>query len=687
MKNIKYILMSIILSFLFIINVCADYNATAINPSGAKCSLKLNSTGYCFYENSNLNSINYMGWLDTGDSVTVITSKSAIPSPNKDLCPGEYVYISQYYTKKNTTYYGYYCNTYLSSGALTDSLKSEFSNLGFPESYFEKLAIMKTAHPNWTFKAINTNLNFNDAVYGEVYRAGWSLVQRSSSNNYAYMAIDSTSFDYKNDYYIAYDSIGSSDAWYNANKDTISYYMDPRNFLNDMYIFQFEGLSYDSDVSQDSYKTIVKNLLSGDYLEKFTDTFVEAGEKSKVSPVYLASLSKQEVGGHSSCTTAVCGVSENYNGIYNFYNIGATGGENPVYNGLSYASYTDDSTLRPWNSEYKAIVGGALWIGKKYISVGQDTSYFKKWNVVYNYIKSKGETPRNSNYEHQYMTNILAPSSEALSSYKSVVASNLIDSYYTFYIPVYNNMPSKTSLPTNSGWPNNYLSSIRINDLAVADFDGDVETYNYYLDVNSNSIKIDATPVNSSATVTGMGTFNITDNTTKQIIVKAQNGNTKTYKINIILTGEKRKPATDLQTTMNNSGIKNSDAYLSGISLGSDISIIKTKITNANSAALVELKNSSGKPKESGVVATGDKVTVSLNDEVKTYEVVIYGDVNGDGIISASDYAIVKYSILGKTTISGVYKKAGDVNKDGLIGAPDYGIIKYSILGKTVIVQ
>ena len=689
MKRINrgvFLITLIISSFLFINNVQADYKASAINPSGASCSLYSGSTGYCYYKDKNLNSyVNHVIWLDSGDEVTVLTDYATVASPNTNLCSDYYVYTSYYSAYYNSTYNGYYCHANLSTGEVSDELKEEFKSAGFPESYWSKLAILKQAHPNWTFKAINTGLNFNDAVEGENNTK--SLIQGSSSNNYAYLALDYGAFNYYTDSYTAYDNTSASwnSRWFRANYDTIAYYMDPRNFLIDMYIFQFEGLSYDNSISDENLKNIVNTAFNGDYLANFTDVFITAGKESKVNPIYLAALSKQEVGNGETPGTAISGT---YNGMYNFYNIGATGGSNPVYNGLSFAANTDSSTLRPWNTEYKAIVGGALWMAQKYISVGQDTSYFKKFNVVYNYLISTGKVSNPyDNYTHQYMTNIAAVSSEAMTTYKSYYKDNLLDLSFIFYIPVYNSMPDSTSLPTKTGWPNNYLSSISLNGVNIADFDGGVETYNYYLNINNPTITIDAKAVSSSASISGNGTFTIDKDTTKNITVTAQNGDVKTYKINITLTGTKLEEPIDVVTTLNNAGIKNGDKYISGLTVESDISVIKNKIINANSNAVVYLKNSSGKDKSSGLVSTGDQVTITVGEETKTYEIVIYGDANGDGKISAVDYVKIKNNIMGTSTLSEVYKEAADVDKNGKISAVDYVKIKNMIMGNGTISQ
>lgn len=676
--NKTFIFIFFISLFFFIDNVSADYEATVMNPSGAKCSLRDDSTGYCFYKDSSFSSVTQgVLWLDNGDKVTVITGHD-IASPDINLCPDKYVY-AKYNSLRHGEKYGYYCNAHLRSGSfLTEELKEEFSNAGFPESYFESLAYLKAAHPNWIFKAIDTDLKFSDAVNGEMSIPGNALVQTSSSNNYAYFNISPQSFDYYNNKFVEYDQIGGSNPWCEANYETIAYYMDPRNFLTDMHIFQFEGLSYDSSISDENYQSLILQIFNNDYLANYASDFLEAGKTAKMSPVYLASLSKQEVGIGETASTAIAGT---YNGMYNFYNIGATGGESPAINGLNFAANTDATTLRPWDTPNKAIVGGAIWMNDKYISVGQDTSYFKKWNVIYNYLISTGKVSNPyTNFYHQYMTNIMAPSSEATTTYRSYSNSSLLDTGFIFYIPVYDDMPSSTTRPTSGGWPNNYLSSISINDNNIAEFDGATEKYNYYLDVNTSTIELNASPVSNKAKITGTGKFKITENTTKEIIVTAENGNIKTYKINIILTGEKIEDPIDVVTTLNNAGIKNGDKYISGLTVGLNVDVIKNKILTANKDAKVEFDNA-------GIISTGNKITITVGNEVKVYDIVVYGDANGDGAIDAIDYVRIRKYIMGTANLSDAYKEASDANKDGAVDAIDYVRIRKYIMGTASIEQ
>jgi len=720
MKQYKclFIITFVVSSFLFLIDIKADYKATVINPIGAKCDLKYDSTGYCYYKDSNLDKyVKDVVWLDTGDEVNVLTDYETVPTKNIEVCSDYYVYVSYYFVNKKQTYEGYYCNANLTTGLLTDEMKEEFKTLGFPESYWEKLAVLKTAHPNWEFRVINTKLNFDEAVKS-LNIADKSLVQLSASNNYAYLSTDSASFDYYKDKYIAYDSIGSSNAWYNANYDTIAYYLDPRNFLIDMHIFQFEGLKYENSLTDEELSTTISSVFKDDYLNKYTNDFITAGKESKVNPVYLATLSKQEVGGSTTPTSAISGTVEGYAGYYNFYNIGASNGENPVLRGLAFASANDVLTQRPWNSEYKAIVGGALWIYNHYIGYGQDTSYFQKWNVVNNYLKDEGIiTNPFANFTHQYMSNIMAPSSEARTTYKSYYKTGILDSKFIFYIPIFDNMPEVTKLPTKTGWPNNYLSQLIIDEKEVAGFDGAVVEYNYYLDINAEKILIDAKSVSNKATISGIGEFFITDNVDKLnqnvatlgeegnkkyllieekdgqkyiehvIKVVAENKDEKEYKINIILSGEKIEEAIDIQTTMNNSGIKNNDKYLSGFEIGTDISFIKNKIANANDNAKIELRDSINNEKNSGKLSTGDKVIVTIGEQTKEYEVVIYGDANGDGEINAIDYVRIRKYIMNTVNLSGSYIESSDVNKDGNVDAIDYVRIRKYIMNTANIEQ
>ena len=224
-----------------------------------------------------------------------------------------------------------------------------------------------------------------------------------------------------------------------------------------MRIFQFEELSFNSSTNSvdgiekilygtEFYNQIVSYLTSSGstvtMTKKYSDLIYSAGIQSKVSSYHLASRIKQEVGpflSHSSISGKVAG----YEGLYNFYNIGATSSSEPmgaIINGLKYArdgkgasEETKTKYLIPWNTKERAITGGGIFIGSSYINIGQNTIYLQKFHV---YDTNNGEL-----FWHQYMTNVLAPYSEANIIYKGYANSNLLDLNINFIIPVYNNMP------------------------------------------------------------------------------------------------------------------------------------------------------------------------------------------------------------------------------------------------------
>ena len=313
----------------------------------------------------------------------------------------------------------------------------------FPESYQGYLEELKKEHPNWSFTALYTNLDWNYVIQNENI-FGKNLVPKSYNDRWKNTK--------PGEYNVEVDA-----GWVDSSKQAVLYTMDPRNFLNEVRIFQFEELSFNSSTNSvdgiekilygtEFYNQIVSYLTSSGstvtMTKKYSDLIYSAGIQSKVSSYHLASRIKQEVGpflSHSSISGKVAG----YEGLYNFYNIGATSSSEPmgaIINGLKYArngngasEATKTKYLIPWNTKERAITGGGIFIGSSYINVGQNTIYLQKFHV---HDTNNGEL-----FWHQYMTNVLAPYSEANIVYKGYANSNLLDLNINFIIPVYNNMP------------------------------------------------------------------------------------------------------------------------------------------------------------------------------------------------------------------------------------------------------
>ena len=298
------------------------------------------------------------------------------------------------------------------AGADLDAKKFEdyLNRQGFPEQYKVKLRELHKKHPNWGFVAYKTNISWSDAISRQT-RRGASLVHSS--------------------YGQAYRSGGgqTEPGWYEANAAAVAYYMDPRNFLTEDRIMMFEDLTY-----KPQYQTsaVVSTILAPSKLPSkgFTaGIFINAAAKNNVSPVFLAARARQEVGGGSD---AINGVSVLGAKVYNPFNIGAFGGTNPLYNGLLYARAAG------WTTPAKAVEGGAAELSKYYISKGQHTIYYQRFNVR-NGAGSVGT--------HQYMTNIHAPYNESYNTKLSYEKYGILDQSLVFEIPVYSSMPKKTKLP------------------------------------------------------------------------------------------------------------------------------------------------------------------------------------------------------------------------------------------------
>ena len=316
---------------------------------------------------------------------------------------------------------------------------------GFPESYKDSIRQLHALHPTWVFTTYNTGFEWTDVIKMES-RLGYNLINGS---NLCYRSVAEGAYDVTTGKFKAYDGTG----WFCANSQTIAYYIDPRNFLNESNIFMFLILSYkETETEEVVQRTLDGTFMSGkDSVDNLTyaSIFVEAGKASGASPIYLAVLARQEQGGGGSA--AITGGSFTYNGktysgLYNFYNIGATGGIDNWKKGLVYANGgangENTSYGRPWNSPRKSIIGGAQWIVSGYISGGQDTMYLQKFNV----------TPY-STYTHQYMTNVRAPHSQRSSMYNTYKNAESLEQPLVFSIPVFNNMPAKTELPTTYHLP------------------------------------------------------------------------------------------------------------------------------------------------------------------------------------------------------------------------------------------
>lgn len=566
---------------------------------------------------------------------------------------------------------GYVSSKYVkvSTVTSTDSKKFEsyLTEQGFPESYKEQLRILHAVYPNWVFKADKINLNW-DTVWNEESKVGRNLV--SSSAKASWKSMYEGAYDWSESKYVSYDSGG----WVSASPRVVAYYLDPRNLLTASSVFQFSTQKYDDSQTVAN----VKKMVAGTFLDaKFTesskyntysDLLVYAAKQSGVSPYVLASMILTEQGTNGT-GKSISGTVSGYKGYYNYYNIGAykTSTMSAVERGLWWAKGAGENATsykRPWNTKAKAIVGGAIWYAENYLSGGQNTLYYKKFNVV---NKSAGL------YSHQYMTNIQGADTEG--KILSKAYSNLTDTALIFNIPVYNNMPSTPyTLPSGSGANNFFLSSLKVSGYSLTPtFNKYTYSYSLIVPNTTKTVKITAKGVQSTTTVSGTGEKTLSVGTnTFSIKAKSESGYSKTYKLNIV-----REKAVD-PPELKSSKYK-IETYITGVQPETTVANFKKNFTVVNGE--ISVLNSKGKSKTSGNIATGDVLKFTSNGEtVSKTTVLIKGDTNGDGSISIIDLANVQKHILEISKLNGCYLEAANINGDKTVNIIDLARIQKHLL-------
>lgn len=121
-----------------------------------------------------------------------------------------------------------------------------------------------------------------------------------------------------------------------------------------------------------------------------------------------------------------------------------------------------------------------------------------------------------------------------------------------------------------------------------------------------------------------------------------------------------------------------------------------TRLTRASLRLFIEMSGGEGTydVESNGYgmryIGTGHKINLKLPDGTKTetYTVLIFGDLNGDGIIDASDVAVLSHILANKITRDEIYMLAGDVvNYGDGITQEDVDYLSLVTMGKATLSQ
>ncbi|MCA1066634.1 glucosaminidase domain-containing protein (plasmid) [Rossellomorea sp. AcN35-11] len=323
----------------------------------------INNQKYYFYSTGGLAE----GWLNLpGDRTYYLNNNGVVVTKDITLGGKEYSFFSDGYLKSVTSYTEYpssvggmvSTNTNLSTPAQTDKYRYE-------SAYVHKDYVDQDPKDS-TRGTVNTyvlNVRMGPSTdYWKVGKVKEGEVLRIRGEQGDWYEIDFTT-------------------WRNALPEDVAYYVDPSNFdADERYKFQFLNLSENTKIPADALNE--KILANKGILQGEGQAFVEAAFQHDVNELYLISHALLETGnGQSTLANGV--LVQEVDGkpvepkiAYNMYGTGA-------YDSCALTCGSEYAYKKGWFTPAAAIIGGAEYIGEKYINHAtyqQDTLYKMRWN-------------------------------------------------------------------------------------------------------------------------------------------------------------------------------------------------------------------------------------------------------------------------------------------------------------------
>jgi len=530
--------------------------------------------------------------------------------------------------------------TQIISYGTTYTYTNSFNNLpqnfdAIYPGYRTLINTLSVNHPTWTFNLYETDLDWYEVISNES-RHGKNLVQ-VGHYSYGWGCSCNTAYD--------------GESWKCASDLAVSYMMDPRHFLNEYDVFQFQELN-----SSSGDEAAVRSMITGTFMdtdanrENAVRGIMDASITYNINPYFITSKIIQEQSNSGSVLSLGNGYDVNgdgineYVGVYNLFNIGAypTSEAGTIENGLKHAN------SKGWTTMYKSIVEGAQFLKDDYIAKGQSTTYFQKFNVI----------DRNNLYGHQYMTNVWGAYSEGRIMRSKYIKYGIYNNQFVFTIPLYRNMPNmegelvyinvNDSLKLKDAPDGNYLLTIEAGKIILRTEKATTKAGGYYYD--------------KVITPYGQG-----------YMARAASDDSKTYLVPLTLIEPDNNNNVD--TSINNNFSEPDENNIITTEPNTTVNKLKEKYENAS---IIDI---SGKELEGeALVGTGAKLKI---DGVEMYTIVKLGDVSGDGVIKSKDYMMIKNYIMTGYVLNDFQKKAADTSKDGQIKSKDYMMIKNNIMDGT----
>lgn len=595
----------------------------------------------------------------------------------------------------------------------TRSAADDFSNLVNYPSIYTLVRELQIAHPTWHFTMLYTGLNWGSVIWNETL----GLHERS-------LVHTSLLKGDRNDWIcsICGDKAADSGPWRCASPKTASYYIDPRNWIDEETIFSMESLRYEPSIQNIEG---VQRILSGTFMDvsqityidtagntqainkSYAQIFMEAAAIYNVNPYALASRVKQEQGSGNSglINGKYPSANPEYVGYYNYFNIRASGnGEDEIIrNGLNHAKN------KGWTNPELSIHGGAQFMAGNYIARKQDSGYLQKYAV----------DPDGILYANQYMQNVSAPYTEGRTTRSGYIKSGQLENEFNFIIPVFEEMPEMASPRpgrdvtlvtenvqiTTSYFPLTIRKGPSKNDeqafsaakgsilLRIEKADNPSPTDGIYWDkvmsISGGTIQIGYATREYLGDIETVPTCNETKVTTEVCNLRNGPGTTESRVKQILPAGtsvtviDKMNMAMDGHIWYRVVLSDGTQGYISSAFLQNGV-IEKYKIEGtilkiAPGTAITEVP---GAVLNGEVLGTGAIVTI---DGIQ-YTLSLKGDPNGDGKIDSADLLKIVRHLNGTSLIT--VESAGDTNGDGKIDSADLAkLVRYLNNTTTLIVN
>ncbi|MEE1127068.1 MAG: SH3 domain-containing protein [Acutalibacteraceae bacterium] len=262
MKKYNKIILSVIMTIVMVCTVIVPISVSAASQKGVVTGI----TSYLNVRSSPGTGYSSIGKLYNNETVTVVGSAT-----------GDGI---DWYKIEFDDGYGYVSAEFIKLIEDDTDFEKYLTEQGFPESYKDGLRTIHEQHPEWIFVAQHIGPDWATVIRNES-KVGVNLVPASSPAEQK--SFEENAFDFEKNTWKGLDG-----SWVAASEQIVSWAIDPRNFLDDSYIFQFEKLSYVSDHTLDGINGILSGtFMTGEYpddeFSSFAEAIMQAAKQSQVS--------------------------------------------------------------------------------------------------------------------------------------------------------------------------------------------------------------------------------------------------------------------------------------------------------------------------------------------------------------------------------------------------------------------